>query len=119
MHPVLPLVLALVQAQGAQRGPVEFPHRSEEMEYVRTETGFTLPRMAFEADVTLSHQAFDDFRNRNFDLEVRTFTAEAAFGITDWVQGEVKVPFLWIDPDPGRKESGISDIVLEGKMSFR
>ncbi len=121
MHPILSIFLALLQAKAApaQKGPIEFPHRSEEMEFVRTETGFTVPRMMFELDATLAFLDFDDFRDRDFDLEVRSFTVEGAFGITDWVQGEIEVPFLWIDPDPGKKESGISDIVLEGKTTFR
>lgn len=121
---VLELCLSLAQAQGAQpqapKAPVEFPHRSEELEFVRTETGFTLPRMTFEADATLSRLSYDDYRGtRNLDLDVMAFTVEGAFGITDWVQAEMKIPFLWIDPDPGSKESGIGDIVLEGKTTFR
>jgi hypothetical protein len=118
MTSILALLLACAQAQ-AQKGPAEPPHRSEEMEYVRTETGFTVPRMAFEGDATLSHLVFDDFRGNNFDLDILTFQLEGAFGITDWIQAEMKVPFLWIEPDPGDDESGIGDIVLEGKTSFR
>ena len=120
---ILSLVLALAQAQGqaqgGQKAPIEFPQRSEEMEYVRTETGFVVPAMKFEADATLSHLAFDNFRDRDFDVEIRTLMLEAAFGIADWAQAEVKLPYLWIDPDPGSKESGIGDIVLEGKASLR
>jgi hypothetical protein len=111
------LLLALAQAQKA---PADFAQRSEEMEFVRTETGFTLPRMTFEADATLAFLSYDDYRGtRNFDLDVRAFTVEAAMGITDWAQGELKIPYLRIDPDPGSKESGISDLVLEGKASLR
>lgn len=122
MQPILWMLLGLAQAKPAQpqKAPVEFPHRSEEMEFVRTETGFTLPRMAFEADATLTRLSYDDFRgNRNFDVDVMAFTVEGAFGITDWVQAELKVPFLWVDPDPGSKESGIGDLLLEGKASLR
>jgi hypothetical protein len=89
------------------------------MEYVRTETGFVVPAMKFEADATLSQLAFDDFRDRNFDVDIRSLTFEAAFGIADWAQAELKVPYLWVDPDPGSKESGIGDLVIEGKATLR
>ncbi len=118
------LALFLALAQGARpakpaQPAAEFPHRSEEMEFVGTETGFTLPAMTVEGDVTLSWVTFDNYRKRSFDLEVMSLTLEAAYGITDWVQAELEIPFLWVDPDPGRSENGLSDIVLEGKASLR
>ncbi len=121
MAALLVLLLAS-QAQPEKAGAPAaraFPHRSEELEVVRTETGFTVPKGAFELDAVLSILSFEDFRgNKGLDLDVTAFTAEAAFGLVDGLQLEVELPFLRVDPDPGSSESGLGDVLVEGKASF-
>ena len=103
-----------------QKPSPEFPHQSEELEYIRTETGFTLPRMTFEADATLTILSYEDYGGtEGLDLDFIGFSVEAAFGIVDGLQVEVELPFLWIDPSPGSQEQGIGDAVIEAKSSFR
>ncbi len=93
-------------------------HQPEEFEILRTKTGITLAEKTFEGDFTVAFLSWDDFHDDDFDLDVRAMTFEGTYGITDWITVEMEIPFLWVDPDPGSKESGIGDIMLEGKMSF-
>jgi len=120
MHSVLAAVLVAAlspQAQGGM-GP---KHRPEEYEFLRTETGYVLPEGVFEADATLQHLEFDEFRRipGRPDITAQALVAELAYGITDWVTAEVEVPFRRLDFDPGSSESGIGDIGLEGKVSLK
>jgi hypothetical protein len=93
-------------------------HEHEEIEVLRTKTGITLAEKTFEGEVLLTLLSWDDFQDNNVDLDYRIWKFEAAYGITDWITAEAELPFVWVDPDPGSKESGIGDIQLEGKMSF-
>lgn len=116
MH-VIPVVAFLLAAVPQQGRPT---HRPEEIEHMLQETGYTLPRGAFEADLTLGRFEFDDFRRvRGLDVTQDFFVPELAYGVTDWLMVEGELPFLKIDPDPGSSESGIGDIALEGKVSLK
>lgn len=108
------LVTALAQGKPAPGSPT---HRPEEYEFMLQKTGFTLPRMAFEADLTLGRFEFDDFRG--LDADVDQCVAELAFGVADWITLEAELPFLRVDADPGDSESGVGDIALEAKASLK
>jgi hypothetical protein len=108
----------LPQAKPAGGAPA---HRPEEIEYMLQKTGYVLPAMVFEADVTFTHFEFDEFRRipGKPDFEIDQFTAELAYGVTDWLTIEAELPFLSVDVDPGDGESGLGDIALEGKVTFK
>jgi hypothetical protein len=112
------LVTLLAQGKPAPGAPT---HRPEEIEVMLQKTGYTLPKMVFEADLTLGRFEVDEFRRvpgrPDFDLD--QCVAELAFGVTDWLTLEGEVPFLRIDFDPGDSESGIGDLALEAKASLR
>jgi len=112
------VLAALVLAMSPQAAPPPADsRRPEELEVVRTKTAYTLKADELQVDGVLSFIAFDDKGNRpEFDLT--SFTAEATYGITDWLTGEIEIPLLHLDPDPGDTESGIGDIALELKAAF-
>lgn len=131
MNTIAALVVALCAQQGpvkkekpsaqappAKTAPLQATQKPEEFETHRTKTGITLPRGTFEGDVVLSFLSWDDYRDDDYDLDVRVLRFEATYGITEWVTAEVELPFVWVDPSPGSSESGVGDLVLEGKMSF-
>lgn len=104
-------VFAAVSFQQAGAGGREY--RPEELEVVRLKTAYTLPADVAEVDVVFFSGALE--LDDDEELEITRISGEIAFGITDWLTGEVEVPFLAVDPDPGDRESGLGDIVLELK----
>ena len=114
------MILTLILALGLQQGAAvrRDTDRPEEFEVTRTKTGITLPEKALEVDVTAFLFTFDDFDDSNVDVDFMGIRAEAAYGIFPWLTAEVEVPILRIDADPGDTDSGIGDILIEGKMSL-
>jgi hypothetical protein len=88
-------------------------NRPEELEVVRRKTAYTLPADVAEVDVVFFSGALE--LDDDEELDIARLSGEIAFGITDWLTGEVEVPFLAVDPDPGDRESGLGDVVLELK----
>jgi hypothetical protein len=106
------------QQQPKKAAPAAPTHEPEEFEVLRTKTGITLPERTFEGDAVVTIVGWDDFEDNDVDFDYRIFKLEAAYGITDWVTAEIELPYVSVDVDPGDRESGIGDVVLEGKMSF-
>jgi hypothetical protein len=109
------IALLLTQIPQAAPAPQE-AHRPEEIEVLRTKTAYTLRADALEADLVVAHLEFEETHDRP-DLIVRSLQAQFAFGVTDWLTGEVDVPFLDVDADPGDTERGLGDIGLELKAA--
>lgn len=117
MHFALAVLLSAATAPQGQAGPgARVQHRPEEYEFIQTETGYVLPESVVEADLTIEHFEFEDDDDVEFTLQ--RFVAEVAYGVTDWLMIEGRVPFLRLDVDGGDSESGIGDLEFEGKVSL-
>lgn len=114
MHAALGVLLAAALAPQARPAGAAQP-RSEEYEFIQTETGYVLPERIFEADLTIQHLEFDD---DDFEFTAQALVAELAYGITDWAMIEARVPFRRFDVDGDGSESGIGDLEFEGKVAL-
>jgi hypothetical protein len=120
---LLASAVALAEEKPAPEKPpaplIEPPHRSETIDEVRCRTGYTVPAMRFQLDGVYYHAELKDALSGDVDLSGDTLTLSAAFGITDWLQAKAIVPIVRHDYDPGGVETGIGDITLDARMSFK
>jgi hypothetical protein len=115
---------ALPAAEPAKSNPQapEPPHRSVSIDETRTQTGYTLDAMRLEADFIYYHSRFSDLPHphiHDIGVDGDTFTAQLAFGVTDWLTARFILPIQHVDFDPGDSETGIGDIGLEGRVSLK
>ena len=116
MHLALAVLLSAPALQGQAGAGGKVQHRPEEYEFIQTETGYVLPEGMVEADLTLQNFEFED--DDDLEFTAQALVAEAAFGLTDWLMLEGRVPFRRLDVDGGDSESGIGDLEFEGKVSL-
>lgn len=104
--------------------PQEELRRPEEIEQLRIKTAYPLDEGALEIDAVASVLELDEDRFehlRDFDGRVARLSGEVAYGIESWLTGEVRVPYLRVDPDDdldGGDETGVGDAEVELKAGL-
>lgn len=93
--------------------------RPDEIEVLRTKTGYPLANNALELDLLFSHLDFDDAGTddrRPFTGTETRIEAQVAFGVTDAITAELRFPYVFLDPDGGDSASGWGDVDIDLKV---
>lgn len=110
-------LVALGPVQAGQAGPDEH-RRPEELEVLRTKTAFPLDENEIEVDVLYSHFEFDEGGSdtfRDFEGSEGRASVEVAYGVSKAVTAEIRIPYVFLDPDDFDEGSGWGDVELDVK----
>jgi hypothetical protein len=83
----------------------------EGIEQLRIDTAHVLDAGEIEVEGVFSFLRHDDH-------DTAAAVAELEYGVVDRFMLELEVPFRMVEPAPGRRERGLGDIELEGKLGL-
>ena len=97
----------------------EQERRPEEIEVLRTKTGYVLENDQLEVDVLFAHLDFDEGATddrRLFDGTETRVEGQIAYGVTNAITAELRFPYVFLDPEGGDSASGWGDVELDLKI---
>jgi hypothetical protein len=103
----LPAAALVVAAMFAGSGGAE-PRRAEELEQLRTHTGYVIEKGELEMDVVPSYFEYEDARLRGIEVELE-------YGVSDRFMVEIEAPYRWMSFAEGNDVDGLGNLELGAK----